>query len=207
VTPDGRYPDLVVCLRGVHQVENAALAIRAVELFTGGALDPARVATGLRTVKWPGRFDVLSDKLPLVVDGAHNPGGAARLKETLERYYPGRPVAYVLGASKGKDVDKVLGTLVPGAAGVVAAAADHPRAVEADEVARAARGFTKAPVETSRDLKTALIRARFLAGARGVVCVAGSLYLVGDALKLWPRFKASWSGRAPSPRRKLTATS
>lgn len=196
-TPRATYTDLVLALRGAHQLDNAALAIRAVELFLGRALEPAAVRRALLAVRWPGRFERLATRPPLVLDGAHNPDGARTLAETLARYYPGHPVVFVLGISAGKDLPGLLAPLRAPARAFVVTAAGHARAAEPDAVAAEVRRGFAGGVETARDLRSALIRARRLAGPDGVTVVAGSLYLVGDMRALWPGFRAPWAGRAP----------
>lgn len=199
-TPLGLYPDLLLPLKGVHQQENAALALRAVEIFAGGALDPVAVRRGFRAVRWPGRFEVIGSRPPVVVDGAHNPGGAARLAATLERYYPGRRAVFLLGISKGKDAAGILAALAPRAGAVVAVAAAHPRAEDPERVIALARRVIRGPVETARNTVAGLERARRLAGPDGLVCAAGSLYLVGDVLRLWPALKPGRGEGGPAKR-------
>ncbi|MDZ4804984.1 MAG: folylpolyglutamate synthase/dihydrofolate synthase family protein [Candidatus Eisenbacteria bacterium] len=202
VTPLAVYPNLDLALRGLHQGENAALAIRAVEQFRGGVLDLTAVREAFRRVRWPGRFELLCRSPWLVVDGAHNPDGAARLVENLDRYAPGRPVVGVVGASLGKDVDGILRAMAPRLAGLVAVAARHPRAVPAGRLAAMARLIGIRPIETASSLEGALTAARRIAGPTGGVCVAGSLYLVGDLLEGWPRWKKSFRLPAVAKRRK-----
>jgi len=198
-TPLAVYADLDLALRGNYQGENAALAIRAVEQFRGGALDPSAVREAFRRVRWPGRFELLCRSPWLVVDGAHNPDGAARLVENLDRHAPGRPIIGVVGASLGKDVARILTTLAPRLAGLVAVSARHPRAVTADRLAAMAREAGILATETAPSIEQALLAARRLAGPTGGICVAGSLYLVGDLLEGWPTWKKNFRLSAPAP--------
>lgn len=199
-TPLAIYADLDLALRGSHQGENAALAVRAVERFRGAALDIDRVREAFRRVRWPGRFEVLSRDPWLVVDGAHNPGGAARLVENLDRHAAGRPIVGIVGLSMGKDAAGIFRCLKPRLSALVAVAATHPRSVPARELATLARREGIRPVETAPSLEEALLAARRLAGPAGGLCVVGSLYLVGDLLLGWPR----WRGRfhLPAPGRR-----
>jgi len=199
-TPDGVYDNLTPALLGEHQVGNAALAIRAVELFLGRGLDPAVVRKSLKSVRWPGRFQILSSRPPLILDGAHNADGARILAAALDRYFPGVPVAFVVGMSRGKDHAEILKTLGRKARAMVLTGADHPRAEPPGALAGLARKFVKGPVEAVEDLEKALIRARHLAEG-GAVCVAGSLYLIGDARKRWPGLRAAWNGAVTRTRR------
>jgi dihydrofolate synthase/folylpolyglutamate synthase len=109
-------------------------------------------------------------------------------------------VAFVLGVTEGKDLGGILAALRPRATAFVVTAASHVRAADPEAVASEARRGFAGPVETARDLRAALIRARRLAGSDGVTVVAGSLYLVGDMRALWREFRAPWAGEAPRSR-------
>lgn len=195
-TPLARYPDLALALQGSHQAINAAVALRAAEQFLGTAVDHRLAALAFRSVRWPARFQVLSRKPLLILDGAHNPGGAAALAATLRRNFPDRDLFLILGLSEGKDHAGVLAPLLPIASRVWVTRAGHARAADPAGLARLARSLGDRPVETAPALERALKQARALAGRSGVVAVAGSLYLAGDLLRLWPRMRAGWPGTA-----------
>ncbi len=196
-TPAATYPGLKIALHGAHQAENAALAVRAAELFLGRALDLAALRGSLRSARWPGRFQVLSTRPALVVDGAHNPAGAVTLRSALLRRFPGRRTIFVFGVTMGKDLDGILDGIADAASGLVAVRSEHVRGLAAESILKSAGRRVAGPVEEARDLRNALIRARRMAGPDGVVCVAGSLYLAGDLLKTWGAFRSSWEGKAP----------
>ena len=135
-----------------------------------------------------------------MVDGAHNPAGAARLVESLDRYAPGRAIVGIVGASLGKDVAEMLRVLAPRLDGLIAVEARHPRAFPASKLAALARAEGIRLVETASSLEGALASACRLGGPSGGVCVAGSLYLVGDLLEGWPRWRKSFRLGAASAR-------
>jgi dihydrofolate synthase/folylpolyglutamate synthase len=181
-TPGGRYPDLLVPLHGAHQSQNAACALAAVEAFFGRPLDPDVVEAAFAAVRVPGRLEVLGRHPLLLVDGAHNVAGMAALGASLSEEFSlyGDTVA-VVGMLSGRDPTAMLAPLVPaGVSTVVACAPDSSRAIPAEDVALAARslGLT-AHVEPS--VRAALALARGMVDADGLVVVAGSLYVVGDA--------------------------
>ena len=161
-----------VALAGRHQRANAAAALAAVDhLEALGAIhvDAADRARALATVVHPGRFEVIGD---VILDGAHNPHGAAALVETLARR-----AVFVVGVSNDKDVRGIAAALAPAAIAVVATRYQQERALDPEQLA-AVFGELGVPAACAPDLATALVAAR----RHGVpIVVCGSLFLVGEA--------------------------
>lgn len=180
-TPE-RQLELETPLPGEHQAWNVALAVRAAELLGPERLDldPARIATGVRTVRWPGRlelFEVAGRKV--LLDGCHNTEGAEALARFLcDAGLSGR-CRLVFGAMADKDVEGIARLLFPLAAGVTLVTAPSPRAIPARELARriAPGGVPVTVAETVKEALPALLDG----GGAAPIIVAGSLYLVGEA--------------------------
>jgi dihydrofolate synthase/folylpolyglutamate synthase len=156
---------------GAHQRQNAALAIAAAHQLA--AVSDVEIERGLSRLQWPGRFEVVGD---VVLDGAHNGASAEALARTLQTFAAGRPIDLVLGINRDKDARAVLRPLLPLARTVWATqAADNPRALDAVRLAGWCRRLGKEARVAPR-LPEALIAAR----GDGLVCVTGSLMLVGQ---------------------------
>jgi dihydrofolate synthase / folylpolyglutamate synthase len=180
-----------VGLRGRHQAANVAVAHALLDALQAAGIadvpDAAR-RSGYAAVRWPGRVELLSiDGRDVLLDGAHNPAGAATLATALDDLRPfltqGRPTI-VVASMADKDVDGVVNALAAARtlqdARVVATQLDVPRALPAAELAARWRALARGSVVTvAEDPSTALERA--IANADGPVVVAGSLYLVGLA--------------------------
>jgi dihydrofolate synthase/folylpolyglutamate synthase len=185
--PGWAYEDVRLALPGLYQPGNAVLAVAAARVFaeaTGRAVPEAAVRAGCEAVRWPGRFQIVPawpERPTLVLDGAHNPGGAIALAASLRHHFPGRRLALVLGVSADKDRAGILKALAPLAARIYLAPADHPRATPPGEL-RAQLPPVDAEVELAASSEEALERAVAAPGI-DVVCVAGSLFLVADALR------------------------
>jgi dihydrofolate synthase/folylpolyglutamate synthase len=165
-------------LAGAHQRQNAALAVVAARALI--ELDDAAIERGLGRLRWPGRFEVLRRQPAVVLDGAHNGASAAALAETLVEFAAGRSIGLVVGINRDKDARAVLRPLLGVSQRVWATqAAGNPRALPAAELARLSRRLG-ARVEAQPDLGSALNDAIYTA-PNGVVCVTGSLLLVGQA--------------------------
>ena len=164
--------DRELALQGAHQRQNAALAVEAAKVLFDG-LRQDEINLGLDRLRWPGRFELISDRL--VLDGAHNRASAQALAETLA----GRQVQLVIGINRDKDARGVLRPLVPLATWVWATqAADNRRSLPVSELAEICRHLGANVTEVPR-LDHALKRA--LSNGRELVCVTGSLMLVGQA--------------------------
>jgi dihydrofolate synthase/folylpolyglutamate synthase len=188
--PGWAYDDVRLALAGLFQPGNALLAVGAARAFaeaTGRPVDEAAVRAGCARVRWPGRFQVIpgAPGRPVVVlDGAHNPAGAAALAASLRHHFAGQRLGLVLGVSADKDRAGILKALAPLATWLELAPADHPRATPPAEL-RAELPPVDADVACAATAAEAFERA--LGVDVDVVCVAGSLFLVADALR--------WLGR------------
>ena len=178
--PGWSLGDLELTLLGLYQPSNALVAVAAARAL--GVGDPA-VRTGLRTVQWPGRFQVLGGDPRLVLDGAHNVAGARALAASLRAYFPDDPLTLVVGVSDDKDVRGMLAALAPLARRVIATAASNPRALAPDALAAQAPPGTA--VETAPSVAQALALA-VEPPRHPILCVAGSLFVVADALRSLP---------------------
>jgi len=175
-------------LVGRHQLRNVALAVAAAEELSkqGFTITPESIERGIRETRWPGRFQVIpaADGLPeYVFDAAHNPAGAWALRSTLSACYEDRPLTCVFGAMRDKAIREIAEVLFPLAERVIATRADNPRSATADEIRQAA-ARTSVDIEEVPDVASALDRATNLAGPGGVVVITGSIYIVGEAMRV-----------------------
>lgn len=170
-------------LPGEHQIKNTSLAIVAAKIVSkqDDRVNELALHIGVANTLWPGRLERIAQHPDIILDGAHNPHGAQALRRALDKYYPGKPVSFVFGMMGDKDMSGVIKTLIHAQDRVYTVRADKGyRAAEAAELAKLV-GENAVPVE---DLGDAYARALADVGADGVVCVCGSLYLVGEFKKM-----------------------
>lgn len=174
-------------LLGAHQVDNAATAFAALEAAELG-LSYSDIQNGFYRVKWPARFEVARQEPPVIFDSAHNRDSFARLRQTLDEYFPARPVYLVFGVSEDKMLGDMLEEIRPRATRLIATRADHPRALEAEKIVEMA---AQAGVESeaATPVEAALARALELAGATGIVLSAGSLFVTAEVMRAWEKYK------------------
>lgn len=176
----GSIEKLKLGLFGPHQIRNAACALAAIDVLKGKGFDiPLKaVRAGLSKASWPGRFEVLSRKPFVVLDGAHNPAGARALAIALEGLKV-KPVL-VLGVMADKDIDGVLKEILPSCRMVVATSPQNERSESPLALFKKVERYGKEAV-VKESVKDALKEAIQRAGPEGAVCVTGSLFTVAEA--------------------------
>ena len=177
------YAGVRLSLRGRHQLTNAAVAVALAEMLAedGFRVSREHVVEGLETAEHAGRLELDERQRPAVLyDGAHNAAGARALRAYLDEFAPGG-VTMVFGAMRDKELGEIGRVLFPAARHLVLTAPESPRAATVEELLRAVpvppSSSTIALAPSSRD---ALVIARTHTPADGLVCVTGSLYLVGE---------------------------
>ena len=174
---------VTIPLLGDFQLENAAAAVGALEILAsaGLAISAADIAKGLARVKWPGRFQILQQHPTVLVDGAHNVASMKRLVSNIRAYFGHKRVLLVFGTSCDKDIPGIINELVPLCPQVVITQAAHSRAAPPSTLATE---FSKLGIEAeiAESIPQALSRALFKADRADLVCVTGSLFVVGEAL-------------------------
>ena len=180
-TPYEHYEEILVSLHGIHQGVNAATAIIATEAFLGRALGEEVVRETLRTVRMPGRMELISRKPMIVVDGAHNPAGVRALVSTLDgAFHVEGTRRCIIGMLTGREIDDMVMPLVDlGFTEFHCCAPHSPRAVSAHDVAQAVRNAGGVAIEHP-SVAAALAYAREHSTDEDLIVVAGSLYLVAE---------------------------
>ena len=171
---------LTLPLVGSYQPCNAATAITALRALRsrGWDIPDQAIRQGLATVRWPGRFELLRSSPAFILDGSHNPHGMQATAQSLRDRFPGEKFVFLVSIMADKDVDQILDLLAPLARCFVAVAADLPRAMPAQDLAReiCARGGQAQPAAS---IPEGVALAVQLAGD-GPVCALGTLYFSGD---------------------------
>jgi dihydrofolate synthase/folylpolyglutamate synthase len=185
VTPilvnDSIEEQVTLALRGRHQIENAAVAIQLAELLreTGFDIPHVAIVRGLETVQHPGRLELIPHHPAFLIDGAHNPAGAESLRAYLDEFAR-RPLTLVFGAMRDKQLEKIGEILFPLADLLVVTTVRNPRSATAEVLEPVARRYARGTVLTTDDSAAALQMALANTPAEGMICVAGSLYLIGE---------------------------
>ena len=176
--------ELSIPLLGQYQLENAVAAVAALEVLAekGFHISGDSIIKGLAQVRWPGRLQVLSRRPLLVVDGAHNPDSARKLKQSLEQYFDFDRAILIIGVSSDKDIAGIISELVPLFDEVIVTRSTHPRAMATAPIVAEFTRRGVAARETD-DISIALRLALSLAGEKDLICVSGSLFVVAGAIE------------------------
>ena len=178
------YARITVGLRGRHQADNAAAAIEAAELLneSGFPISCAAVIKGLSEVSWPGRLELIDDRPAVLLDGAHNPAGARALRAYLDEFWHG-PITLLFGAMNDKDIDRMAAALFDAARTLVLTRVSDIRAADSARLGSTALRSSR-NVIFAETVRQALSWACSVTPPDGLICVAGSLRLVGEVKAL-----------------------
>jgi dihydrofolate synthase/folylpolyglutamate synthase len=179
-----RHDNLVCPLRGRHQIVNAAVALGVIEALSmkGFGVDADAVFKGIHDVEWEGRLEVINHSPMVLLDGAHNAGGASALSRALKEEFSFKKLIFIFGVLKDKDYEIMLKKLLPLGDRLILTSPDTERAMPPEAIVPVAQQYlTK--IEIVKNSHEALKRALSIADQNDLICVTGSLYLIGEIKK------------------------
>ena len=182
-TAAGSYSEVVLSLAGRHQFVNAVLAVCIAETLRDFHFDISRknIIEGLQKAVHKGRLEIRDG---ILFDGAHNIAGANALKDYLDEF-TAEPITMIFGAMRDKDLPEIAQVLFPKAARLIFTKPDNSRAYEPIELMKfLPTEYTLKNVFQTVNVEESLKTAAEISGEEDLVCVTGSLYLVGEAQKL-----------------------
>ncbi|HXQ69374.1 MAG TPA: folylpolyglutamate synthase/dihydrofolate synthase family protein [Pyrinomonadaceae bacterium] len=156
-------------LRGAHQIQNASVAIRLAEALN---ISQAAIIRGLETAQHPGRLEFIG---PFLLDGAHNPAGAQALRNYLDGFEHG-PLTMIFGAMRDKRLDQLAEILFPISDRLILTTVQNPRSASVETLALLAHGSAIQTSSSAEALRVAITQTP----KDGLICVTGSLYLIGE---------------------------
>ncbi|MBN2706120.1 MAG: bifunctional folylpolyglutamate synthase/dihydrofolate synthase [Deltaproteobacteria bacterium] len=180
------FTGLETAMRGRHQQDNAALALRAFECLAHEGLfelDPLKVAAALREVSWPGRLQQVESRPDIYLDGAHNPHGIRALVPELRRLKGERRLILLLGVMKDKRIREMTAHLGPLADEVIVTRAQLDRSCNPQSLALEMQKYCS-QVMITESVSAAFALARHRAQAADLILLTGSLYCVGEAFEV-----------------------
>lgn len=181
-TLNGTYQSVRLALRGRHQTINAATAIALAESLRerGFTISREAIIEGLETARHEGRLELIAGAPALLFDGAHNPAGAQSLRIYLDEFAHA-PITFIFGAMRDKELEKIEALLFPVAHKVILAQPTNSRAATTDALAALAPlDFDRSRIMHAPRPAEALRLARETTTPDGLICITGSLYLIGE---------------------------
>lgn len=161
---------------GKHQVYNAVSAVETAKIL---GVNEEFIKKGLEHTKFRGRLEIVSKDPLIIEDGAHNYSGICALCDAFKTYFANKKIIIVMAMLKDKEYEKCIKTLVPNADIFIATEANNPRKSTAEELSQTALKYME-NVYAEPDVNKALELAISKSNSESVICVCGSLYLLGD---------------------------
>ena len=186
-----RFPSLTPSLKGPHQLRNAALVLKAIQVLRRSGLSFSKTAVrrGVEQAEWPGRFQILRNgrySPTVLLDVCHNPGGATAFADTYRRVFPGRPAQTIIGFARGKAHQEMIDQLARMAKQFWLVPLASSRGVDVRQLERTL-DWHGIPIRRSAHLETAYKQVLMDTGSDGIIAVIGSHYLVGEYLERFGR--------------------
>lgn len=187
--PRVRYADLPLRIRGEHQVDNAALALATLEVMAERiAVGEKHIRLGLDRMQWPGRLEEFltgGDRpVRILLDGAHNPDGAKTLRKSLEQDFRYDRLLLIWASMGDKDISGTLLEVAPLADRIIFTRPESERSALPEDMILLLPEEARSSAYCATNAVEALVLAMNMAGPADLVCIAGSLYLVGRARQL-----------------------
>ena len=180
------YKDLEIGLAGKHQIMNAALAVKVIEVLgqSGCPVKEKALRAGLADTVWHGRFSVIGRKPLFIADGAHNEDGAKKLADSIRFYFTNKKIIYIMGILRDKEYDKIIGETYELAQDIITITPPgNPRAMHAYDLAKEAEKFHPR-VTASDSLEEAVELSYLLADKDSVIIAFGSLSYLGVLMRI-----------------------
>ncbi len=181
------YENVLLGLRGRHQATNACVAIGLAEALrdSGFAISRADITAGIQNARHAGRLEIKEGPPRILFDGAHNVAGARALRDYLDEFVQ-TPLTLIFGAMREKELAEIASILFPAARRLILTQPSSPRAATLEMLAAALPplGAAQTTVTLAQSLSEALARAHQQTPSGELICVTGSLYLVGEAKAL-----------------------
>lgn len=181
---DVHYGSVHTALGGVWQRENLSLALAVLKLLEESdyPITKEAVQSGIAKTIWHGRYEVLQTEPLFIIDGAHNPIAAKRLKQTIEKDFTNREIIYIIGVLADKEHEKMLRLLLPGAKAVFTVTPDSPRALDGESLAKEAQKYAD-NIWYVPDIGKAVKMAKETAKESDVILAVGSLSYLKEVKK------------------------
>jgi dihydrofolate synthase/folylpolyglutamate synthase len=176
------WHNLKTALPGSYQVDNAALVLAACELINenNATITRNNIQEGLSKNHWPGRLEIVSNNPFIILDGAHNLAAARNLAKFMSTNLAGKAITLVVGILDDKPYKAMLKSLLTPVQRVILTRAKINRALEPGRLYEAAKNLN-ADVVIIPDVEQAIKNAVETTPRHGAICIAGSLYVVGEA--------------------------
>ena len=179
------HKNVAITLAGRYQIDNAVLALEALDALTlaGLSIPEKAVQKGFLKALWPGRFQVIAKKPYFIADGAHNRDGAAKLAQSVQFYFTNKRIIYIMGMLRDKEQEEVLKVTAPYAEQILTIPTKGARGLSSYDLACMARDYHERV--TSLDSVQEAVELAYLMADKDTIIIAfGSLSFLGELIPL-----------------------
>ena len=179
------FKDIEIKMAGLHQTENAALSLKALEILGSRGTDISGLKEGMRSAKNRCRMEIICEKPLFICDGAHNPHGAAALRKSIEYFFGNKKLILIMGVLRDKDYEGMARELAPLAKTVYAITPKVSRGLDGEVLRSVFKDFS-VPSEVS-ELEDACHKAVDGACGDDIILACGSLSFLGEVTSIWKK--------------------
>ena len=180
-SPNYKINNLKVNLLGRHQISNACLAIAGVKTLRRQSIDAKAIKMGLKDCIWPARFEVVSKKPLVVVDGAQNVASVEALRKTVKKEFVNKKIWIIFGILKDKELRDTCHAIGKISNNIILTKIDTARASNPKDLTKY---FRRNSVILTGSTREALAVARSKTKKDDLILVTGSLYLCGEIKRI-----------------------
>ncbi len=188
ISPKYNFKNLQSSLAGFHQITNSSLAVFALEKC-GIVLDEIKTVRGLKNIKWEGRLEKVLNTPLFIIDGAHNPDGAAVLRSNLTLFNYNKLIL-IVAVMQDKDLDAIFKEIIPPADTIIFTKANIDRSADMALLKEKSLGYNKETFFLP-NISDAIQKGIEIAGDKDMVLFTGSLYAVGEAKRYFGKLSES----------------
>ncbi len=195
ITPKTIHKDIKMSVLGTHQLHNATLACTISSSFleqTKREIKTENIKSAFNKIKLPGRIEVISSSPWMLLDGAHNKASILALIDTIEQRFLTNnkaKVNFIVAFAKDKDIEEMLKTIIPVAENITITEFNHPRCQSAEKVAKLVSELSFTNIKINKNSIDAIIDMKSQTKNNDLICITGSLYLVGEIHRIRDKYK------------------
>ncbi|PAB59479.1 bifunctional folylpolyglutamate synthase/dihydrofolate synthase [Anaeromicrobium sediminis] len=180
------YEDVNIKMLGAHQCNNAAVAIKVLEILSKDYevnIDKKHIYEGLKKSVWPGRIEILRNDPTIIIDGAHNYHGIKSLSNLIKNNFKDKNIILGLGILGDKDVEPMVSEIAPLASKIVLTEPNNPRKMKAEDLSEIVKKYCS-HIYIEKEIKDAANKVIEISDKEDIILFAGSLYMIGEVRSL-----------------------
>ncbi|GGG18104.1 MULTISPECIES: bifunctional folylpolyglutamate synthase/dihydrofolate synthase [Paenibacillus] len=178
------FTNLLITMLGEHQIRNAVIAINACLALNQKKdfkISDDDIRIGISKAYWLGRMEVINENPLVIIDGAHNEDGVANLVNSLSKYFPDQKIKFIIGVLQDKNYKKMIELILPIARSISTITPSNNRGLSSKVLAKCVEDQQFDDIDVFESMQEAIRSSLNSLGENEVICIMGSLYIIGEA--------------------------